>query len=249
MSIFTHFHKKDYFKEKLGVNCNDNPADANNLANILLGLTPFPLNKWLESDISENNIFDILEFLFDHISKPNEIVEMMSETNYSFYDYSSYNQVEGQKEFVLIANVSLKDYGVGYELAQDGKILTVGNEGLEQILNAEILQYDEINVDSKVRNAIIKWRNRQLSWENRREAIRELADVFEWLKKNKELEKVVESKDESVLFDIANNFAIRHHEPKQKSNYSKEIWYPWMFHFYLATYHASIRLLKKVATK
>ena len=154
LSIFAHFHKKDYFKEKLGVSCNDNPSDANNLANILLGFTPFPLQTWLKTDVSENNIFDTLEFLFDHISKPNELIEMRSETNYSYFDYSSYNQVEGQKEFLMMANVSLKDYGVGYELVQDGKILSVDNEGLEQILNAEVLQYDEINVDILI-NALV----------------------------------------------------------------------------------------------
>jgi len=48
-----------------------------------------------------------------------------------------------------------------------------------------------------------------------------------------------------MIFDLANNFAIRHHNPTQKSNYDKTIWYSWMFHFYLATYHAVIRLLIK----
>ena len=30
-------------------------------------------------------------------------------------------------------------------------------------------------------------------------------------------------------------------------NYDNKVWYSWMFHFYLATYHAVIRLLKKDA--
>jgi hypothetical protein len=52
-------------------------------------------------------------------------------------------------------------------------------------------------------------------------------------------------KDESAIFELANSFAIRHHDPKQKSNYDRAIWYSWIFHFYLATYHAAIRLLIK----
>ena len=76
-------------------------------------------------------------------------------------------------------------------------------------------------------------------------AIRELADVFEWLKKSKELAKVLDKKDESAIFDLANNFAIRHHNPNQKANYDHAIWYSWIFHFYLATYQATIRLLMK----
>ena len=121
----------------------------------------------------------------------------------------------------------------------------MGTDGLQHILDAEIIPYDEENVDSKVRNAIIKWRNRNLSLSEKKEAIRELADVFEWLKKTKKLGTVLDGKDESILFDLANNFGIRHHNPNQKTNYDRAIWYSWIFHFYLATYHAAIRLLIK----
>jgi hypothetical protein len=124
-------------------------------------------------------------------------------------------------------------------------VLALGADGLRQILDAEIVPYDENNVDSKVRDAIKKWRNRELSFSEKKTAIRELADVFEWLKKTKGLATVLDNKDESALFDIANSFAIRHHNPQQRSNYDANIWYAWMFHFYLATYHAAIRLLKR----
>jgi hypothetical protein len=119
------------------------------------------------------------------------------------------------------------------------------SHGLKSILDAEIEPYDEKNVDTKVREAIIKWRNRQHDMNERRQAIREMADVFEWLKKTKQLEKVLAQKDSAALFEIANTFSIRHHEPKQRKDYDETIWYSWMFHFYLATYHAVIRLLKK----
>lgn len=121
----------------------------------------------------------------------------------------------------------------------------MGSDGLQHILSAQLVPYDEVNVDSKVRSAIVKWRNRHLSLDEKRAAIRDLADVFEWLKKTKSLEKILDRKDESAIFDIANNFAIRHHNPQQKANYDQTIWYAWMFHFYLATYHAAIRLLIK----
>ncbi len=80
---------------------------------------------------------------------------------------------------------------------------------------------------------------------DKKEAIRELADIFEWLKKTKKLETVLDRKDESAIFEIANHFGIRHHDPKQKTNYDPIIWYSWIFHFYLATYHAAIRLLTR----
>ena len=72
-----------------------------------------------------------------------------------------------------------------------------------------------------------------------------LADVFEYLKKAHGLQSVLDKQDDSDLFQIVNAFAIRHHNPTQKSKYDKGIWYSWMFHFYLATYHANVRLIIK----
>ena len=160
-------------------------------------------------------------------------------------NYESYDDEIGQKEFRDKANMILTEYKTGFELTQAGIILAKGTDGLQHILDAEIIPYDEVNVDSKVLNAITKWRNRHLSLSEKKEAIRELADVFEWLKKTKNLGNVLDNKDESALFDLANNFGIRHHNPNQKTNYDRAIWYSWIFHFYLATYHAAIRLLMK----
>jgi hypothetical protein len=128
-------------------------------------------------------------------------------------------------------------------LTSDGTILAHGAQGLQFILDAEIPEYDEAHVDSKVRDAIRRWRNRELSISEKKGAIRELADVFEWLKKSKDLERVLTRSDDGMIFELANRFAIRHHDPSQIRNYDQAIWYSWMFHFYLATYHAVIRML------
>ena len=170
---------------------------------------------------------------------------MTSPTGFQYSDYDTYDSEVGREEFREKANMFLADYRAGYELAKDGRILAATDSGLKHITEAEIVPYDAENVDNKVRNAILKWRNRNLSLSEKKEAIRELADVFEWLKKTKRFDSVLNSKDSAAIFDIANNFAIRHHNPQQKTNYDKSIWYSWMFHFYLATYHATVRLLLK----
>ena len=47
------------------------------------------------------------------------------------------------------------------------------------------------------------------------------------------------------LFNIANNFGIRHHKPGQKTDYDRDIWLPWMFYIYLATLRAVTKTLAK----
>ncbi len=243
--LYLLFRERDFFKQKAGITSTSLPEVIKHKAGLAIGFQPFPITKWDLYEITEDHIFDVLEFLYDHTSKPGEWTQMTTEDGYNYYDYESYNAVDGKKEFREEANRFLCDYKTGFELSEDGLILTKGTGGLQHILDAEIEPYDEINVDKKVRDAIQKWRNRHLNMNERREAIRELADVFEWLKKTKKLEKALNRKDEAALFDIANNFAIRHHDPKQKRDYDQSIWYSWIFHFYLATYHAVIRLLKK----
>lgn len=246
-NLFLFYQNLDYFKERTGITRDRTniPDSIIHKAAIALSFQPFPIDKWAQSDLTEDHVFDVLEFLFDHVSKPGELMGMTTDTGWNYEDYGNYDEIAGREEFRKQANSFLCDYRSGYELTSDGMVLAMGTQGLQYILDAEIKPYDEKNVDSKVRNAIAKWRNRHLSFDVKKEAIRELADVFEWLKKAKKLERALEKKDDSAIFDIANNFAIRHHDPRQKTGYDEKIWYAWMFHFYLATYHATVNLLLK----
>jgi hypothetical protein len=243
-NLYLLFNEQDYFKGRASITSSGIPNRIKYEAAVALNFQPFPITSWTATDITEDRIFDALEFLYDQVSKPGERVPMAPE-GYVYYDYIDYDDASGKAEFREKANAFLCDYEPGYELAEDGTILALGADGLQNILDTEIVPFDEANVDSKVRDAIRKWRNRQLDVAEKRKAIRELADVFEWLKKTQKLQQALNRKDESALFEIANNFAIRHHDPKQQSNYDQTIWYSWIFHFYLATYHAVIRSLIK----
>ena len=248
-NLYLMFRDADYFKEKAAITQNHLPDSIKHEAVVALNFQPFPITKWAHEDITEDHVFDALEFLYDHVSKPGTLIDMTSETGWNFQDYDGYDCGAGQQEFRGKVNSFLVNYKSGFELTEDGFVLAMGTQGLQYILDAEIIQYDEVNVDSKVRSAIAKWRNRHLSISEKKEAIRDLADVFEWLRKTKRLESVMDRKDEKAIFDIANNFAIRHHNPDQKRNYDPKIWYSWIFHFYLATYHAVIRMLTKTKRK
>ena len=244
--LYLYFEKKDYFKGKAEITEFQIPENIRHKAGFSLRFQPFPIDEWKQEDVTEDNIFDVIEFLYDHVSEPGETGYITNDDSHIAYqDYLDYDDEAGRQEFREKVNLVLADYKDGYELSEAGEILAIGKQGLEYILDAEIPDYDEENVDNKVKDAIRKWRNRHLDMSERREAIKTMADVFEWLKRTGKLKGVLSSKDESALFDIANNFDLRHHNPEQKKEYDKNIWYPWIFHFYLATYHAVIRLVKR----
>ena len=243
--VYLYFAERDYFREKTGGSGTKIPDQFKFKAGFVLKFQPFPMTNWELRNITEDNIFDVIEFLYDHVSRPGQWGRLTDETGFNYEDYLDYDEEAGRQEFREKINSVLAEYKDGYELSENGEILALVRGGLEYILDAAIPHYDEENVDSKVKEAIRKWRNRHLDVSERRQAIVTMADVFEWLKKTGKLKGVLSSKDESAIFNIANNFALRHHDPKQKKEYDKDIWYAWIFHFYLATYHAAIRLIRR----
>jgi hypothetical protein len=53
--------------------------------------------------------------------------------------------------------------------------------------------------------------------------------------------------DEGALFNIANNFTIRHLNERQKGNYDTATWHSWMFYVNLSTIHMITRLVNRKA--
>jgi len=43
---------------------------------------------------------------------------------------------------------------------------------------------------------------------------------------------------------LANNFGIRHHNERQKTDYDA-LWLNWMFYFYLSTIHVLLRKMSQ----
>jgi hypothetical protein len=155
----------------------------------------------------------------------------------------SFDQTSGQAEFREKLNTLLEPHESGYELSPAGEVLVLGDPGLAPLHSAPLPTSDAANVGSRVEAAQAKFRRHRSTEIDRRDAIRDLADVLEFLRP--QLDGVLTNKDDAALFSIANNFAIRHHNAKQQSTYDKAIWYSWIFYFYLATIHAAVRLIEK----
>jgi hypothetical protein len=141
-------------------------------------------------------------------------------------------------------NLLLESYKSGYELSEPGEILELAQPGTAPLLAANLPSIDG-NVTERVTSAIAKYRRYRSTIAERRDAIRDLADVLEYIRPK--LKEVLTKPDEADLFNIVNNFGIRRHNQQQKSDYDASIWLSWMFYFYLATIHAAMRMLDKKA--
>ncbi|MFM0513329.1 hypothetical protein [Paraburkholderia sp. RL17-373-BIF-A] len=184
-------------------------------------------------------MFDVIEFLYDHCSKGVEgYYHQFADCG---WHYNTFDVRSGREVFRTEMNDILGDYGQGYELSQIGEILVLPDDEFAPMLSAELPHADAANVRERVAAAKLKYRRRALS--ERRDAVRDLADVLEFLRA--ETKAVLKSKDEADLFNLANNFGIRHHNKDQKTDYDQSIWLSWAFYYYLATIHACVRLLER----
>lgn len=237
-----------YFQKYFGYYCVDQDnvtgelgADVNSM--IFLGIKKeglWPLKTKIE-DYTEDDLFDMIEFMHDHCSKP--ISGYYHQHNSCGYHYDTFNDLEGQTYYRETINYILRDFKEGFEISQAGEILELPDNNIAPLLQADIPSNDTENINKKIDLAVLKFRRHKSTLNDRRDALRELADVLEYLRP--EIKKVFVSKDESDLFNIANNFGIRHHNVEQKVDYDKAIWYSWIFYYYLATIHAALRLIAK----
>lgn len=247
--IYNLLEKEYYFQKYYGFDCVDAPdflwgelgSDIETVFFISLRKNNlYPIRPNLE-DYIEDDLFDVIEFLHDTCSKG--ISGHFHSWNNCGYHYEEFSDSEGQKYFRELINPILKDYKAGFEVSINGEILTLPDEGLTNLFEADIPSKDADNITNKINNAKLKFRRYKSTLDDRREAIRELADVLEFLRP--QIKGILSKQDENDLFNIANNFGIRHHNSSQKTEYDKPIWYSWIFYYYLATLHALLRMIEK----
>jgi hypothetical protein len=247
-TLYVHFDDEGYFQEDLGYHCVDSgfvsgARDYDPEGVLVLELRKSnlcPIRSRLD-DYSEDDLFDVIEFLYDHCSKP--IDRTWHSWNDCGWHCSTFDRESGRAEYREKMNRILQIYMDGFELSVDGEVLSLPDSGLEELLDAALPSVDPDNIEARIEAARRKFRRYRSPLDERRDAIRDLADVLEYLRPK--MKGILMSKDEGDLFNLANNFGIRHHNELQKVHYDKAIWYSWLFYYYLATIHAVLRLVAK----
>jgi len=246
-SLYGQLEKEGYFQEHFGYWCVDSGYVPGKLgpdipATLLFHLRKkdlWPIGECIEN-YSEHDLFDIIEFLYDHISKP--IDGYYHSYSDCGYHYDTFDTNTGLEEYCQKLNEILESYQSGYEISSDGEILELAQPGTAALFEAALPTSDK-NIIHRRNAAITKFRRYRSTLDERRDSIRDLADVLEYLRPK--IKKILSKKDENDLFNIVNNFGIRHHNQKQKTDYDQAIWLSWMFYYYLATIHACLRMINK----
>lgn len=247
---FDQLREDGYFDEAFGFYC----VDADHISGIikdieleiLLSIRKkyiWPISEY-SKNYSEDDLFDIIEFLHQHVSKP--VDGTMHSWNECGMHWETFNQKEGQREFREKINRVLSHYKNKFVLSDNGEILSKPEAGFEPIFEADVPSNNE-NIVNRINSAILKFRRHRSSIDDRRQAVFDLASVLEYLKP--QVKSLLTKQDESDLYNIANNFGIRHNNDKQKTSCDAAIWLSWMFYFYLATIHVVLRKIEHDSTQ
>lgn len=191
---------------------------------------------WTEWDA--DTLFDVLEVLHDQVSGP-------TDGDYHGYNdcgmhWRTFDGPVGRQEYRDRLNQVLRLHDPPYEMNEQGEIIESGPVEFRPLLDAELPEDTEPEVLRKVSEAVKLFQGRGASIEDRQRAVRDLADALERLRQDVKAELL--PADERALYDIANNFAIRHLNRRQRVDYNRSTWLRWMFYVYLATVHAVVRV-------
>ena len=186
-SIYDDFFRRDYFQEAFGYWCVDAGDVPGTLgtdiaARILVAVRKddlWPISERLEG-YEEHDLFDMMEFLYDHVSKP--VDGYFHSFSGCGMHYSTFNRKEGQAEFRNSLNPTLAIYREGDTISDNGEIMNLPEKGMSPLTEANLPQHDPHNVDSRVEAAIVRFRRHHSSLEDRKHALRDLADVLEYLR-------------------------------------------------------------------
>ena len=93
--------------------------------------------------------------------------------------WTSFNKVEGQKEYRDRVNKLLDHYKRKFELSIKGEVLRKPESGFERIFMADVPTSDP-KVSDKVDAAILKYLRHGSTFDDRRQSVRDLVDVLEY---------------------------------------------------------------------
>lgn len=247
------FQKLDgaYFEKAFGYYCFDvddhiEGETGQNLETMYLMETGLELRP-VPSGINRldiHSLFTFIEFIHAHIAEP---VRQTGDS--TCFDYrcgvhfhwkgSEFDESAGREEWRTKVNPYLARYKDGYELSPEGEVRQLAPSGFEEALSRPAPEDAPQGNVEKLDHAVRVFRRANSSRVERKQAVRELADLLEFYKASVMKEHL--TSDAKELFNIVNNFSIRHHHEAQRDDYGDEF-VEYMFFRCLAAVQLCMKL-------
>lgn len=245
---------RGYFTWAAGSDCPDEVSDesvSSAMSRLLSRAAEFEVRWPLRlvsngSGIDQDEFFTILEVLHDLVARPR--ARYLHRFPEDHYDYGQCEERFGQAVFRAHVNHLLSRHNLPFAMSSQqedrGQVVAAPIDPRRELIDAATTAVPDENTDP-IAHAITLFRNRNASIEDKRSACRALAAVLE--DRRTILKAQLLSNDEQALFQIANQFGIRHHKADQHTDYAPHQFLDWIFWNYLATVELSNRLIRRAS--
>ncbi|KPM51131.1 hypothetical protein ACG83_37605 [Frankia sp. R43] len=233
-----------YFERRFGKDCVDDqydPDPAYLIENAFGGEVTWPIDpEMLAAD--RENLFQMIEVLHDFVARPKR--RSLHQYGECGWHHSEFDLTSGRTVYRWRVNSLLRRGDIRYHLANEGadvgRLVDVTDDGRSDLVRS-LLAREANEQDDQVRHAISLFRGRGAGRHEKRSAVATLALVIEE-RRHGILREVLARTDRGALFDIANNFHIRHQDAKQKRDYD-DFYLDWIFWLYLSTVELMNRVI------
>jgi hypothetical protein len=233
-----------YFEKRFGKDCVDDPRG--DVPDVLIhrelgveGLWPLEHRRLVD----DMDLFlDIVELLHDLVSRP--LARWHHDYSGCGWHHVNFEIEPGRVVYRWRVNKILERSDLGLRVAEEGddigRLVAVTDDARTQLVHAVVARDDSEPTD-QVRHALALFRERSADRNQKRSAVAALALVLEERRHNV-LKDALSNSDRGALFDIANNFHIRHQDSKQKRDYD-DFYLDWIFWLYLASIELTNRII------
>lgn len=244
---------RGYFEDAFGSGCCDSHDDLDSEGQRqLAAATGNGVRMWLlrpqedgtgiETQWTEEQFFDFVEALHDLVARPRR-------RWFHFYrrewDYTDFACRPGQAVYRWRVNELLDRSQVPLRLAETGSdvglLVQAAGDGRDDLIE-RVLEAPAGGNGDEVGHEVLLFRGRGATREAKRSAIVTLYGVLE--RHRPLLKQQLPSKDEAALFEIANQYDLRHRGTSQRADYDTAF-LDWLFWWYLATVELTDRLLAR----
>jgi hypothetical protein len=240
-----------YFEDAFGSSCTDNAdspetdGQARLAEEVKTDLEVWPVRHLNGAAVvpdgwNSDYFLDVLEALDHLVARPRR---RWWHDYAGEWDYRDFSRRSGQAVLRWRINAVLDRSDMGLRLADSGRDagLIVRSAGpVREALVTQVLATPDRSVQGRVSHAVELFRGRHASQEQKHSATRALADVLE--QRKAVLKTELFTGDSNALFQIANQFGIRHMNEQQKTDYPTAF-LDWVFWWYLATIELTDRLI------
>jgi hypothetical protein len=202
------------------------------------GLWPLQAGAW-----DEDLFYSLVEMVHDLVARPRR--RQVHSHSHHGYHYADFALTPGRALYRWLVNQLLARHDVDLRLADDGedagRLVQVAGDDRDELVQRALTSPTPTDRDA-VAHAVALFRARAATREDKRSAVAALARIME--DRRRILKEGLLRRDEGALFQIANEFDIRHRGAKQRPDYD-EAYLDWVFWWYLATVELTDQLLAR----